>query len=150
MAEKLRDRKAVVAIAKRLGRAKLGNFGDLEPVGGGDKSSQKKDIKKAKELAKRQQEDTMTLKTTPYNPFDYLETQEEINEYLTDAFQDEDLRLFVVALGYLAKKKGMTEVAKKTGLNRESLYRALSENGNPKFATISKVSKALGCKLAVA
>jgi len=84
MAEKLRDRKAVVAIAKRLGRAKLGNFGDLEPVGGGvsemrifigpgyrlyytmrqttiifmlcggDKSSQKKDIKKAKELAKRQ------------------------------------------------------------------------------------------------
>ena len=54
MAEKLRDRKAVVAIAKRLGRAKLGNFEDLEPVGGGDKSSKKKDIKKAKELAKRQ------------------------------------------------------------------------------------------------
>ncbi len=92
----------------------------------------------------------MTLKTTPYNPFDYLETQEEINEYLTDAFQDDDPRVFIVALGYLAKKQGMTNVAKKTGLNRESLYRALSVNGNPKFATISKVSKALGCKLAVA
>ncbi len=92
----------------------------------------------------------MTLKTTLYNPFDYLETQEEINEYLTDAFQDDDPRLFVVALGYLAKKKGMTKIAKRAGLNRESLYRALSENGNPKFATISKVSKALGCKLAVA
>lgn len=92
----------------------------------------------------------MTLKTKPYNPFDYLETREEINEYLNDAFQDEDPRLFIVALGYLAKKKGMTKVAKKAGLNRESLYKALSENGNPKFTTISKVSKALGCKLAVA
>ena len=92
----------------------------------------------------------MTLKTTPYNPFDYLETREEINEYLNDAFQDEDPRLFIVALGYLAKKQGMTKVAKKAGLNRESLYKALSENGNPKFTTISKVSKALGCKLAVA
>lgn len=91
----------------------------------------------------------MTLKTTPYNPFDYLETREEINEYLNDAFQDEDSRLFIVALGYLAKKQGMTKVAKKAGLNRESLYKALSENGNPKFTTISKVSKALGCKLAV-
>ena len=92
----------------------------------------------------------MTLKTTLYNPFDYLETREEINEYLNDAFQDEDPRLFIVALGYLAKKQGMTKVAKKAGLNRESLYKALSENGNPKFTTISKVSKALGCKLAVA
>jgi probable addiction module antidote protein len=92
----------------------------------------------------------MALKTTQYNPFDYLETREEINEYLNDAFQDEDPRLFIVALGYLAKKQGMTKVAKKAGLNRESLYKALSENGNPKFTTISKVSKALGCKLAIA
>ena len=92
----------------------------------------------------------MTLKTSPYNPFDYLETQEEINEYLNDAFQDEDPRLFIIALGYLARKKGMTKIARKAGLNRENLYKALSENGRPQFATISKVTKALGCKLAVA
>ncbi len=92
----------------------------------------------------------MAIQTTPYNPFDYLKTAEEISEYLNDAFQDDDPQLFIVALGYLAKKKGMTRVAKEAGLNRESLYKALSEDGHPQFATIRKVTKALGCKLAVA
>ena len=92
----------------------------------------------------------MAIQTTPYNPFDYLKTAEEISEYLNDAFQDDDPQLFIVALGYLAKKKDMTRVAKEAGLNRESLYKALSEDGHPQFATIRKVTKALGCKLAVA
>lgn len=87
------------------------------------------------------------METTPYNPFDYLETKEEINEYLNNAFMDDDSRMFIVALGYLAKKKGMTQVAKKTGLNRESLYRSLSGDGNPAFATIKKITKALGVDL---
>ena len=92
----------------------------------------------------------MTITTSPYNPFDYLETKEEINEYLSNAFMDDDPQIFLIALGHLAKKKGMTKVAEETGLNRESLYKSLSGDGNPKFTTISKVSKALGCKLAVA
>ena len=91
----------------------------------------------------------MSTKTTPYNPFDYLETKEEINEYLNTAFMDDDPRVFVVALGYLAKKKGIAQVAKETGLNRESLYKSLSGDGNPAFATIKKITKALGCELAV-
>ncbi len=91
----------------------------------------------------------MTIKTTPYNPFDYLETKEEVNEYLNNAFTDDDPRVFIVALGHLTRKKGMAQVAKATGLNRESLYKSLSGDGNPKFATISKITKALGCKLAV-
>jgi len=85
-----------------------------------------------------------------YNPFDYLETKEEINQYLNNAYLDEDPRVFLVALGYLAKKQGMAEVAKKAGLNRESLYKALAGEGNPRFSTVNRVIKALGCKLAVA
>ena len=91
----------------------------------------------------------MKTATSPYNPLDYLETKEEINEYLNNAFMDDDPQVFLIALGYLAKKKGMSKVARETGLNRESLYKSLSGAGNPKFTTISKVSKALGCKLAV-
>ena len=92
----------------------------------------------------------MKVKTSPYNPLDYLETKEEVNEYLGNAFMDDDPQIFLIALGHIAKKKGMTKIAKETGLNRESLYKSLSGDGNPKFTTISKVTKALGCKLAVA
>ncbi|HEB70593.1 MAG TPA: putative addiction module antidote protein [Desulfobulbus sp.] len=92
----------------------------------------------------------MATTTTPYNPFDYLEPKEEINEYLNSAFMDDDPMVFIVALGYLARKKGMSNIAKETGLNRESLYKSLSGDGNPAFSTIKKITKALGCKLAVA
>jgi len=92
----------------------------------------------------------MSEKTAPYNPFDYLEGQNEIDAYLAEAFADEDPRVFLVALGFLAKKKGMSEVAKRAGVNRESLYKSLAEDGNPRFDTIMKVMKALGCGLAVA
>jgi probable addiction module antidote protein len=92
----------------------------------------------------------MKVKTSPYNPLDYLETKKEVNEYLSNAFMDDDPQIFLIALGHIAKKKGMTKIAKETGLNRESLYKSLSGDGNPKFTTISKVTKALGCKLAVA
>ena len=92
----------------------------------------------------------MKTATSLYNPLDYLETKEEINEYLNNAFMDDDPQVFLIALGHLAKKKGMSKIARETGLNRESLYKSLSGAGNPKFTTISKVSKALGCKLEVA
>lgn len=91
----------------------------------------------------------MTTGTSTYNPFDYLETREEINQYLNEAFTDDDPQIFLIALGHLAKKQGMSKIAKQTGVNRESLYRSLSGRGNPNFATISKVTKALGCKLSI-
>ncbi len=85
---------------------------------------------------------------SPWNPFDYLETTEEINEYLAEVFIDEDPRLFLIALGHLARKKGMSDVARAAGVNRESLYKALSGDGNPGYATVAKVVRVLGITMA--
>jgi len=85
----------------------------------------------------------MSGATKAFNPFDYFETQEEMNTYLIECFHDEDPALFVNALGYLAKHHGMSEVAKATGLNRESLYKAFSGKVQPKWDTIARVMRAL-------
>ena len=67
--------------------------------------------------------------------------------YLAAAFLDEDPRVFLVALGFLARKRGMGEVAKLAGVNRESLYKSLSGEGNPGYATIARVIRALNIKM---
>ena len=88
-------------------------------------------------------------KTTPYEVAEHLRTPEEMAAYL-DAWLEEapeDAAGIAKALGNIARAKGMTQVAKDTGLSRESLYRALSAEGNPSFATVLKVAKALGMKL---
>lgn len=88
-------------------------------------------------------------KTTPYDVAGHLRTPEEMAAYL-DAWLEEapdDAAGIARALGDIARAKGMTQVAKDAGLSRESLYRALSAEGNPSFATILKVAKALGLKL---
>jgi probable addiction module antidote protein len=90
-----------------------------------------------------------TTKTTPYDATEHLRTPDEMAAYL-DAWLDEasdDAAGIAGALGDIARAKGMSQVAKDAGLNRESLYRALSANGNPSFATVLKVAKALGVKL---
>ncbi len=87
------------------------------------------------------------METTAYNPLDYLHTPEEISAYLDEAFADEDPRIFIVALGHLAKKRGMSQIARDSGLSRESLYKALSGERNPGFGTILKVVHALGIEL---
>ena len=89
----------------------------------------------------------MKTETAPYNPFDYLESPEEINAYLATAFLDEDPRVFLVALGFLARKKGMAEVARIAGVNRESLDKSLSGEGNPGYATIARVIRALNIRI---
>lgn len=76
-----------------------------------------------------------------------LDSTEAISFYLEDAFATEDPELIAHALGTVARAKGMTEVARKTGLSRESLYKALSAEGNPEFATILKVLRALDLKI---
>ncbi len=87
------------------------------------------------------------VKTYPYDSADYLDSAETIAYYLEEAFATEDPAFISQALGTVARSKGMTEVARKTGLSRESLYKALSAEGNPEFATILKVLKALDLKI---
>ena len=85
-------------------------------------------------------------KTTPYDVAEHLRTREEMAAYLDAWLQEapDDTAGIARALGNIARAKGMTQVAKDTGLSRESLYRALSAEGNPSFATVLKVAKALG------
>lgn len=78
---------------------------------------------------------------------DYLEGPEDVVAYLEAAFEDGDSRLIAAALGDVARAKGMTRVAAESGLGRESLYKALSLDGNPSFATVLKVLHALGLRL---
>ena len=88
-------------------------------------------------------------KATPYDVAEHLRTPEEMAAYL-DAWLEEapdDAAGIARALGTIARAKGMTQVAKDAGLSRESLYRALSVEGNPSFATVLKVARALGVKL---
>jgi probable addiction module antidote protein len=89
----------------------------------------------------------MTLETMAYDTADYLTTDEEIAAYLDAVFEDGDPALVAHALGVVARAKGMSEVAQSAGLSRESLYRALSPNGNPEFGTVLRVMKALGLRL---
>lgn len=92
----------------------------------------------------------MALETAPYDTADYLKTPEDIAAYLEAVFEDGDPELITRALGVVARAEGMTAVAKKTGLTRASLYKALSANGRPEFATVLKVVQALGLKMKVA
>ena len=91
----------------------------------------------------------MTLTTKPFDIAEHLETQEDIREFLQEVANTGDESDFIHALNTAARAMGMTEVAKKAGVTRASLYKSLAENGNPNFTTISKVTKALGCKLAI-
>jgi probable addiction module antidote protein len=88
-------------------------------------------------------------KTSTYDVAEHLRTPEEMAAYL-DAWLEEapdDVSGIARALGDIARAKGMSQVAKEAGLSRESLYRALSEGGNPSFATVLKVARALGVRL---
>jgi len=84
-----------------------------------------------------------------FDVVDYLKTEKDIAGYLSAVLEDGDPALFVAAIGDIAKAKGMTEIAKKSGVTRESLYRALKIEARPRFETVAKVVHALGMKLSV-
>lgn len=88
-----------------------------------------------------------SAKTRPWDAARHLENEEDIVAYLEAAFEDGDPALVVAVLGDIARAKGMSQIARKTGLGRESLYKALSPDGNPEFSTVLKVVRALGLRL---
>lgn len=101
-----------------------------------------------KAASKTKNSTTQRTKTVPYDVSEQLRTPEEMAAYL-DAWLEEapdDASGIARALGDIARAKGMTQVARDAGLSRESLYKALGENGNPSFATVLKVVRALGVK----
>ena len=89
------------------------------------------------------------IKITRYDTAEYLKTEEDITGYMREVMKADDPALFAYALGVVARARGMTKVAKKAGLSRESLYKALSTEGNPEFGTVMRVMQALGMKLSI-
>lgn len=90
-----------------------------------------------------------SVKTKPFDPAEYLDTREGIAAYMTDALESGDPAFVADALGVVARARGMTEVARDAGVSRESLYRALSTDGNPEFGTVMRVAQALGLQFSV-
>ena len=91
----------------------------------------------------------MTIKTIPFDPAKYLTSDKDINAYMDEALAMNDPAFIAYALGVVARARGMSQVAKKSGLTRESLYKALSADGNPEFGTVMRVVKALGLQLSI-
>lgn len=89
-------------------------------------------------------------KTTKWDVSEYLATEEDMAAYLNAALEDGDTSVIATALGDIARAKGMTQLAKETGITRDGLYKALSPTGNPSFDTVQKVIRAFGLKLDVA
>jgi len=77
----------------------------------------------------------------------HLRDEEDIAAYLTVVMEEDDSALLAAALGDIARARGMTEIAKASGITREALYKALRPDAHPRFDTINRVCKALGVKL---
>ena len=86
-------------------------------------------------------------KTTRFDAADYLDTEERQVAYIAAALESGDADFVRDALGLVARARGMAGIAKKAGLNRESLYKALGETGNPEFGTVMRIVRALGLTL---
>ena len=89
------------------------------------------------------------VKVTEFDPSEFLDNEELIAEYLTAALEDENPDVFLAAVGNVAKARGMTAIAERTGLGRESLYKAMTPGAKPRYDTVLKVLQSLGVKISV-
>lgn len=91
----------------------------------------------------------MGIETTKWDAAEFLSSDEAIAAYLEAAFEDGDPKMIAVALGDIAKAKGMSAIAREAGVTREALYKSLSDRGDPKLSTLIGVMKALGLRFTV-
>ena len=84
-----------------------------------------------------------------FDPSEYLDDENVIAEYLAAALEDPNPDVFLSAVGHVAKAKGMSDIARRTGLGRESLYKALAPGAKPRYDTVLKVLQGLGVKISV-
>jgi probable addiction module antidote protein len=93
----------------------------------------------------------MTMKTTRWDSAEHLKTDDDIELYLEACLEEagDDTAFIVHALGVIARARNMSQLARDAGLTREGLYKALSPGGNPAFATVAKVAKALGLQISL-
>ena len=89
-----------------------------------------------------------TVKISEYDTAEFLDNEELIAEYLAVAMEDPNPDVFIAALATVARARGMTQLAKDSGLSRESLYKTLAPGAKPRFETIVKITKALGVPMA--
>ena len=166
---KLKDPQAKARIAVRIRRLQTGLFGDMREMGGqvfelridygpgyrvygtrtegvmvlllcgGDKRTQPVGCTRRRG----------DMKTSEFRVEDYLDSDEMIAAYLTAALEEDDPEFFRMALGDVARARGMAGVAQAAGVGRESLYKSLSAEGNPRFRTVQDVLGALGFTLVV-
>lgn len=92
----------------------------------------------------------MTIKTQPWDAAEFLGSAGDIRHYLEAAFEDGDPAVIRSAFADVARARGMTALARDSGVSRETLYRAFAEGGNPTLDTLMKVTKALGVRLSIA
>lgn len=91
----------------------------------------------------------MEPKTTAFSASDYMQTKEDVIAYIDALLEENDPAFFMACLRDIAKSHGMTALAQEAGLSRQGLYKALSENGQPLFSTVSDILRALGFRLSV-
>ncbi len=173
----LKDKLGRARVVHRIRSAEHGNFGDCEPVGegvsemrvhvgpgyrvyftrrdavvylllvGGDKSSQKRDVKRAIEIARELNQEQTMAKFSRFDAADYLNDEETVAQYITAALEDPNPDVFLTAVRDVARARGMAQLAKDSGLGRESLYKALTPGAKPRYDTMLKLLHALGVKL---
>ncbi len=114
-------------------------------LAGGDKSTQQRDIAKAVEMANEKKGKTM--KYSKFDVVDYLDSEEAIAAYLSAVMEENDPELLIAALGDIARARGMAKLSEDTGLNRESLYKALRPGAKPRFDTVFRIIKAMNIKI---